>query len=151
MKVLIDLNVVLDVLSDRAPYAAYSAGVLALAERQRISAYLCATSVVTLHYLVRKELSPLEARRHLGTLLGILRIADVTEGAVRAAYESRWPDLEDAIVYQSAQLAGVRLIVTRDRARFAAGQLPLLSPEELLAAGLSEQGAPTPGDSTEPS
>ena len=57
---------------------------------------------------------------------------------LRAAFNSGWPDLEDAIVYQSARLVGVDIIVTRNADDFRLSDLPLLSPAELLAVVRAE-------------
>ncbi len=134
MKALVDLNVILDVLLAREPHAANSARALALAERGAIDGCICATSVDTLFYLLKRATSGEEARRHVITLLSMLTVLDVTEPCIRRAIDSAWPDLEDAIVYQSARAAGVDVIVTRDLRGFASGALPLLAPAELVAA-----------------
>jgi predicted nucleic acid-binding protein len=133
VKVLLDLNVILDVLLQREPHAADAAAVMALAERKVIDGCICAASVDTLFFLVKRDSSAAAARAHVRTLLSMLAVIDVTDAAVRAAVESDWPDLEDAIIYQSARVAGADLIVTRNRDDFRRGELPLLSPAELVA------------------
>jgi predicted nucleic acid-binding protein len=133
-KLLIDLNVILDVLLKRSPHAEASTQVLALAERGQIDARICAASVDTLEYLLTKTLSRKAARKHLHTLLRILKVISVDQAVIDAALALNWPDLEDAIVYQSARLAGLQGIVSRDGSGFRGGELAVLTPLELLSS-----------------
>ena len=134
MKVLLDVNVVLDVLLDRAPHADASTAVLALAEARRLHAVVAATSVTTIHYLIRKATTPRTARRHLETLLAICDVAPVDGDAVRSALGLGFGDYEDAVLHEAARAARCRGLVTRDAAGFRKALLPVWSPEELLAA-----------------
>lgn len=133
-RVLLDTNVILDVLLDRAPHADASTGVLALAERGGIQAYLCASAVDTLDYLLSKALGTKASRRHLHTLRRIVQIAPVDQVVVDAALDRRWPDLEDAIVHESAVHAGLDAIITRNTKDFRGASLPLYTPAEFLAS-----------------
>lgn len=134
MRVLLDVNVVLDVLLDRDPYAGASAAVLGLAESGGLQAFLAATSVTTIHYLIRRATAPRTARRHLTALLAICDVAPVDGAVVRAALGLGFADYEDAVLHEAARLARCRGIVTRDRGGFRKGSLPAWTPEELLAS-----------------
>lgn len=133
-KLLIDLNVILDVLLKRSPHAEASAQVLALAERGRIDARICAASVDTLEYILLEVLSRKAARQHLHTLLNILKVIPVDQAVIDAALALDWSDLEDAIVYQSTRLAGLQGIVSRDGSGFRGGKLTVFTPLELLGS-----------------
>ena len=52
-RLLLDVNVVLDVLLDRTPYAEASAAVWAAVEQGEAEGYLSAHAVTTLRYLAR--------------------------------------------------------------------------------------------------
>jgi predicted nucleic acid-binding protein len=62
-KVLFDINVILDVLLDRKPFARASAAAWAAIETGVSAGLLAAHAVTTIHYLVRKEKSAAETRR----------------------------------------------------------------------------------------
>ena len=53
-RILVDLNVVLDVLLDRAPRAEAAAAVWAAVEKGEAEGLLAAHSVTTLHYLATR-------------------------------------------------------------------------------------------------
>jgi len=138
-RLLLDLNVVLDVLVKRDPHAPSSGAVLRLAEHGVVDGFLCASAVDTLEFLLRKGgLTPKVARRHLRTLRQFLGIANVTAEVVDAALAAEWPDFEDAVVHESARLSGLDGIVSRDRDGFARASLPVYRPEEVLGAIRSE-------------
>jgi hypothetical protein len=51
-RILLDVNVVLDVLLDRAPHADASSFIWAAVERGHLNGWLAAHGVTTIHYLV---------------------------------------------------------------------------------------------------
>lgn len=62
MRVIVDTNVVLDVLLDREPFVKAAVDVFCLVEEPRIDAYLCATTITTIDYLLIQSLPASEAR-----------------------------------------------------------------------------------------
>jgi predicted nucleic acid-binding protein len=132
-RVLIDLNVILDVLQRREPHFSASAGVLACAETGRLEAYVAAHSLTTLFYLVAKARSADHARVILGDLLRFLAVAGIDQATVEAALGLPYPDFDKAVQMAAATQVGAEVLVTRDAAGFGAGPLPALQPAELLA------------------
>lgn len=132
-KVLVDTNVVLDVLLDRAPFADAASQVVALIEESSIEGYLCATTVTTIDYLLRQVLSKSEARSALQRLLGLFEIAPVNRSVLEQALCSTIQDFEDAVLEQSARLVSADLIVTRNLKDFSNSSVTALSPPDLLA------------------
>lgn len=64
MNVLIDTNVIVDVLTGRERFFADSSRVLDRAERGDYLAWVCATTVTTVFFLVQRHLGgPLQRRR----------------------------------------------------------------------------------------
>jgi predicted nucleic acid-binding protein len=133
VNVLIDTNVVLDVLLDRQPYVGTSAGVLAAVEAGLISGMLGATTVTTVYYLAQRSIGVRLARRHLRSLLSMCDVAPVDHAVLREALDLGFPDYEDAVLHEAARRARASGIVTRDRTGFGRAELPVWSPDELLA------------------
>jgi predicted nucleic acid-binding protein len=133
VKVLFDTNVVLDLLLEREPFADEAETLIAKVERGEMSGMLCATTVTTLHYLLRKSLGGKEAKRVLESLMALFEIAPVTRLVLEEAIKLDDKDFEDSVLYKSAFHAGADLIVTRDREGFAKSDLPVMTPKELLA------------------
>lgn len=133
MKLLLDVNVVLDVLLVRQPHFAASAKVLDACERRKANGCLCATSLTTLYYLAAKERGPATARRLLENLLRFCQVAEVNESVIRNAFQLAWDDFEDAVLHESAAGRHCDGIVSRDITGFKNATLTVYKSEEVCA------------------
>lgn len=133
MKWLLDVNVILDVLTDRQPWADASARVLGLVERGKAEGYLAAHTVTTLYYLLSTYRNPEVARRMIRVLLQLLTVVPVDGERLLHALDLPLSDYEDAVQVACGERQGVDLIVTRNRGDFRGIDLDVLSPAELLA------------------
>lgn len=132
MKVLFDVNVILDVLLARKEFVEVSASLMGKVESGKLSGYLCATTVTTLDYLLLKALNKSQARDVTKKLLELFQVADVNERVLQLSVNSNFGDFEDAVQYYSGQLSGVDCIVTRNIKDYKNAKLPVYNPEELL-------------------
>lgn len=140
MKVLYDVNVLLDVLLQRAPFHLTAAKLLAAAEQSQVHGFLCSSSVTTIYYLIVQHMEPLAAKQIIQRLLQIFDLAPVDRLVLQSALQSAITDFEDAVLCESAYHVGVDGIVTRDAAHFAASPVKVYSPDGLLT-WLARQGA----------
>ena len=67
-RVLVDINVILDVLLARQPHAAAGRAIWAAIELKRAEGFLAAHAVTTIDYLMRKELGAAGSRRAMRAL-----------------------------------------------------------------------------------
>lgn len=134
MNALIDTNVIVDVLTGREPFFADSALVLDRAERGEYVAWICATTVTTVFYLVRRHLGAEATLDKMKDLTAVCSVAPVNQSVVAAALQSQFTDFEDAVLHYSAVLAGADCIVTRNAADFRESSLVVYSPAQFLAA-----------------
>ena len=130
---LLDVNVVLDVLLDRAPHADASAAVWAAIEEGRAEGMLAAHAVTTIHYLTAKVGGARRARQNTDALLSVFGIAAVDDGVIRTANALGWKDFEDAVTAAAAQRAKCAAIVTRNTRDFAKSPVRVLTPAEAAA------------------
>lgn len=124
---------VLDVLLERDPHAEPAARLFAHVERQKLMGLLGATTITTVHYLSRKRLGEAGARAQIKALLRLFELAAVTRAVLEGALDLRFNDFEDAVLHESARLAGADGIVTRDPGGFETADLRVYEPMELLA------------------
>lgn len=134
MNVLVDTNVWLDVLQDRQPHYETSARALTLLERPEHSAFLCATTVTTLFYLVQRAADATTAFEQMRLLLGRHDVAPVDGSILLDALDSGFADYEDAVLECAARRDGIHAVLTRNVADFASSQLAIYTPAELLAS-----------------
>ena len=133
LKVLIDLNVILDVLQKREPFYTNSARILANAEIEKLEGYVAAHSLTTLFYLISKDQSVDIARVALTDLLQFLSVAPITQDTIEQALNYSYRDFEDAVQMMAAVHCGVDYVVTRNVKDYEDGPLAALKPAELLA------------------
>ena len=133
MKVIVDTNVVLDVLLARKPFVESAAHVFALAERSTIDAFLCATTITTVDYLLNQSLSRSAAKKALHHLLELFEIAPVNRSVIEEALQSKMVDFEDAVLAHAGNLVSVDAVITRNTKDFQQAPIKALDPIELIA------------------
>ena len=132
-RLLLDLNVVLDVLLDRKPHVAAAAALWGGIERGRAIGFLAAHAFTTVHCLASRARGRRFAQQAVVDLLSVFRVAAVNEGVVRRAADLSWPDFEDAVSASCAVTAKCYAIVTRDPAGFRGAALPVIDPAAALS------------------
>lgn len=133
MRWLLDVDVVLDVLTDRRPWADASARILHRVERGEATGCLAAHTVTALHYLLSTHRGPEVAREKTGLLLRLFEIVPVDEDRLLQALGLPMADFEDAVQAACAEKAGVDVLVTRNERDFRGIGPEVLSPVVLLA------------------
>ena len=132
-RVLLDVNVVLDVLADREPFADASTAVLSRVETGALEGFLAAHTITTLHFLLSQHLGKARTRRALTSLLGLVELVPVDEGRLRHALAFNWADFEDAVQAACAEKAEADYLVTRNKPDFRRSPVKAVTPAELLA------------------
>lgn len=133
MRVIIDTNIVLDVLLEREPFVQAAVNLFSLAEESVIEAFLCATTITTIDYLLNRSLPASTARAALRKLISLFEVASVNRLVIERAHESKINDFEDAVLAESGRSAGVDSIVTRNSKDFLGSALKVFEPSEFLA------------------
>jgi predicted nucleic acid-binding protein len=90
---------------------------------------LAAHAVTTIHYLLRRELGNIKAKRILSAILRVFRVVPVDHAAVQEALQLPASDFEDAVTAAAARLAGCECIVTREAKGFRGSPVRSLTPE----------------------
>lgn len=133
MKLMIDTNIFLDVLTEREPFYANSKAVLELCENKKVYGFLSASSVTDIFYLIRRELHNVDlAYKALGSVFDIAKVLTVTNEDVLNAYLQRATNFEDCLLATCAKSNHCDAIVTRNKKDFLTFGITLLTPEELL-------------------
>ena len=137
-RILFDLNVVLDVLFDRAPHVTDAAVLWRASKARTVLGFLPAHGFTTVHYLVRHEKGGDFARQALNDILGVFHVAPVDDVVIRRAASLGWTDFEDAVVAAVAESAGCEALVTRNPSHFPRCPVPVLAPKAAVALVKSE-------------
>src|SRR5208283_821562 len=86
-RILFDTNVVLDVLLNRQPFVEASAAAWAAIESRISEGMLAAHAVTTIHYLIRKELGVVKAKRIVAATLRVFAVAAVDNAVILEALQ----------------------------------------------------------------
>jgi predicted nucleic acid-binding protein len=133
LKVLFDLNIILDVLQERKEFYDFSARLLAFAETGRIEGWVAAHSITTLFYLIAKDKSPEQARVTITSLLHFLNVAPVDQNTIEQALNLPYRDFEDAVQMISALHVKADYLLTRNVRDYEPALLEVVQPAELVA------------------
>jgi predicted nucleic acid-binding protein len=131
-KIMIDLNVILDVLQKRHPIYETSAALLAAAEIGDVEGFISAHSVTTLFYLIQKGRSSSEARAVITNLLQFLKIGPVDQTTIEQALNLDYSDFEDAVQMMSAVQCRADYLITRNTKDYQPSLLPVIQPVDFL-------------------
>jgi len=132
-RILVDINVLLDVLAQRSPHYVASAAVWAAVENREVAGWVSANSVTTLYYLLRKISNHVTAMRGIRLVHEVFSIAPVDAALIEKALHSSLSDFEDAVQYESALRVKATAIVTRDVRHFQHASIPAVTPEIFVA------------------
>ena len=132
MKVLLDLNVLLDFLNQRE-YHAEAARILDFAADNKFTACASAHEMTTLAYFLEKqEKKPGECRQTLSMLFNLFQILPVDKEILEKALHSGIDDFEDAVLEAAAIKSGTEFIVTRNVKDFVRSKVQAVNPVQFL-------------------
>jgi predicted nucleic acid-binding protein len=131
MKLLLDTNVIIDILSKREGYET-SLQVLRNCEIGSADGVVSAITVNDAMYILRKHVTPSTVRDAVMTLLVIVEITDVTKSDITGALASEMRDYEDAVQAECAKRIRADYIVTHNLRDFEKSPIRAISPEEIL-------------------
>jgi predicted nucleic acid-binding protein len=132
-RLLLDLNVILDVILDRPPGADVAAALWAAIERGQGHGMIPAHGLTTIFYLLEKARGETFARDGVERLIGVFGVAPVNDEVVRRALTFAWSDFEDAVCAAAAEASGCDAIVTRDPDGYPNPPLPVIDPAAALS------------------
>ncbi|MFA7243219.1 MAG: PIN domain-containing protein [Sulfuricellaceae bacterium] len=133
MRLLLDTNVILDVLTGREPMVKDSAAVLTYIDEGHAVGLVAAHAVTTIYYLLTKHSGQAKASAAIVDLINLVRVAPVDHEVILQALSLGWRDFEDAVQGAAAVRAQATHLITRNPKDFSAHTLPVLSPGEFLA------------------
>lgn len=132
MKVLLDTNIILDVLADRAPFAEDAATIFKLCETKQLTGVIYALSIPNIVYVMRKELERSQIESVLQKLAALFEIDDMKADDLRKAAALDIPDYEDALQSVCARRIHANYIVTRNIRDFMNSEVMAVKPSELI-------------------
>jgi predicted nucleic acid-binding protein len=134
MRLLLDINILLDVAFGRPGREASSAVIRQCAAKHE--AWLAWHTLATIAYLVERQESAAAARAFVADLLAWARVSDTTHAHALQAMKLPMRDFEDALQAAAAIACQASWIVTRNGKDFTGSPVPAISPEAFLERGI---------------
>ena len=134
MRVLLDLNVLMDFLLKRPPWCVEADAIWNATHEGRLTSLVAATSLTTVFYLTRKAGTHEFALNSVRLTIEAMEVVPVDLEATNLALTMPGRDFEDNVQIACALRSDVEAIITRNPADFTASPIPVMSPTELLEA-----------------
>jgi predicted nucleic acid-binding protein len=132
IKILIDLNIILDFLNKRN-FHVEAAQLINMCVEKKISGYICAHEVTTLSYFLLKEQKDrTKVINTITALLDIFNVIPVDETILRDSIISPISDYEDAVIEVSSMKSNIDYIISRNISDFKSSRIPTYTPEQFL-------------------
>ena len=133
MKLLLDINVLLDVLPQRDPWAGPTASLLTRIDRGEATGFVAAHTLTTIYYVVSRARDRQSAATAVTDLLRFLEVVPIEKVDFSQALVLPMDDFEDAVQAAAALKIGVDYIVTRDKKGFGGLTVPSVNSGEVLS------------------
>lgn len=132
MKILIDVNVFIDVMTKRQGWAE-SLRALNLARNSKdIEASTSALTFPLIYFFRHRVVDEIQARNDSQAILKNVGLVPLTQTVIDCAIASVGGDFEDNIQMVSAESIAVDYLITRNKKDFTVANVPVLTPDEWL-------------------
>jgi predicted nucleic acid-binding protein len=133
VKILVDVNVFIDVLTKRANWEG-SLQVLNLVRKSpQVEGWTSALTVPLLYFFRLRVVNEGQARTDAQASVKEFRLVPLTQEIIDKALASGLPDFEDNVQITSAETISTDHLITRNKKHFESAPISILTPEEWLA------------------
>ena len=136
MRVLFDINVIIDIWKQDDKFFPNSFAVYDICMFRKWETYIAVTAAPDIEYLLqaRKILSNKQVAQAMNNLFSMFSVIDAQQCDCLLAKDSDMPDLEDGIIAFSAYRNRIDTIVTRNCKDFKTSPVPALTPAQFVEA-----------------
>lgn len=132
MTLLLDINVLMDVFQKRQPFYAHSLAVMDEVMSGALKGVVPSHGLTTLFYLIEREAATQDATAAIDEVLRHFEVIGINTPEWLKARALPMPDLEDAVVAVTAEMAHAAFIVTRNVADFTGSPVAAITPEAFV-------------------
>ena len=132
---MIDTCVIIDALQKREPFWHDAENIFIAAAEDKFAGIITAKSLTDVYYLHHRcTHNSAKTREILSGLLEIFTLSDTASIDCRNALISEVSDFEDAVMMETARRINADCIVTRNARDYKNSPVPVMSPEQFVAA-----------------
>jgi hypothetical protein len=131
IKVYVDSDVILDVLSNRADFFLESSKILSLCEQKKIEGCTSMLAIANIGYIIRKfHRGPIGEILHV--LFTIFEVMDIKKEDGLNSLSSSFSDFEDGIQNFASVRNNCNCIITRNKKDYKSSLLQVYTPSEFI-------------------
>jgi predicted nucleic acid-binding protein len=131
-KVFVDSDIILDLLTGRAPHHLSAAALFSLAEKGKLRICVSSLTFANVHYALSKQLNAEKARNVLATFKTLVSVLVVNNVVVERALSSEFKDFEDALQYHTALENRLNVLLTRNLKDYKKAQIQVFTAQQYL-------------------
>ena len=133
MKIYLDTCVIIDYLASRVPFSEDAEKILTLVANNKIYAYISASSITDIHYILKKHFQDEQiTRKYMIKVLSLIEILDTLSYNIKTVFDSPINDFEDALIEEISYQNKLSYIVTRNTKDFKNSRVKVVTPKKLL-------------------
>jgi len=132
MKIFLDTNVILDVLTKRENFYINSAKVLTFVTEKIVSGYISAITINNIYYILRKLKDKETAKNFIAEILEYFEVIPLTKDILSQAIKINIPDFEDGIQFFSALDSRCDFLITRNNKDYPKIGIKIITPSEFI-------------------
>ena len=132
VKVFVDTDVCIDLLSGRMPFNKAAELLFSLADTKKIEIYVSSLSFSNIDYVLLSQYSTTHSRQIIAKFKTLVQVLAVDSNTIDLAIASDFKDFEDAIQYACAIEHNLTTIITRNLKDYKKTSIKILTPETFL-------------------
>ncbi|MBQ9498451.1 MAG: PIN domain-containing protein [Selenomonadaceae bacterium] len=133
MRILVDTNVLIDVVTMREPFLVASVKIFEICQEKVVMGAIAAHSISNMSYILRKDFSRDKLREIFLNIFEVFRVEAVDFSKLLATVaDDTFTDFEDCLQVQCAKSFRADYIVTRNVKDFSASEIPAITPEDFF-------------------
>ena len=133
MKVLLDIEIIIDILEKRSPFFHDSYKIIQLGLEGELDAFISAGAITEIYYIINQSLNNADkAKEKVFTLTNLVNICNTTSSDINNAFTFYTAGFEDAVVAATAKREKMDFIITRKAEDFENSYVPAISPREFV-------------------
>ncbi len=133
MRIYLDTCVIIDYLANRTPFSNDAEEIFSLLANNKILAYISASSLTDLHYILKRHFhDEMATRKSMIKILTFIEILDTLAYNIKTIFDSPINDFEDSLIEEISYQTKLSYIVTRNTKDFKNSRVEVVTPKKLL-------------------
>lgn len=132
IKVFVDTDICLDVLTGRKPCNVMAEKLFSLADLGKIKVYVSSLCFANIDYILTHQYKRKDSRQAIAKFKTIVNVLSVDDKIIELSIASGFNDFEDAIQYNTAIENNLQVLITRNTKDFKKVKIKIMTPDVFL-------------------